>query len=114
MKNDVLRTAVELKILVLFIIRKNHKIIRHYSESFLCESILGEHAFLLRSCSQSCVKKINSFIECNADNAGPSREWRPEGAPTTDKALHVLLETQRFSIVVSGVVLSDLQKKISK
>ena len=24
-------------------------------------------------------------------NAGPSREWRPEGAPTTDEALLVLL-----------------------
>ena len=52
--------------------------------------------------------------ECNADNGGLSREWRPEGAPTTDEGLHVLLETKELSVVVLSVVLCPLQKIISK
>ena len=38
-------------------------------------------------------------------NAGPSREWRLEGAPTTDEALHVLLETKGLLIPGFSVVI---------
>ena len=54
---------------------------------------------------------INSLSECNSDNAGPSREWRPEGVPTTDEALHVSLEAKGLSVVVFSVVLPPLKKK---
>jgi hypothetical protein len=52
--------------------------------------------------------------EYNTDNAGLSREWRPEGAPTTDQALLVLLQASGLSIVLLSYVLCPLQKKISK
>ena len=57
---------------------------------------------------------IKSFRKLNTDDALPSREWRPEGAPTTDEVLHVLLKAKGLSVVVFSVVLSPLQKKISE
>jgi hypothetical protein len=47
---------------------------------------------------------MKSFSEWNADNAGPSREWRPGGAPTTDEDLHIRLETIGLSVVVFSAV----------
>ena len=52
--------------------------------------------------------------ECNADNAGPSREWRPEGAPITDEALLVLLQANGPSVVLLSSVFCPLQKKKKK
>ena len=57
---------------------------------------------------------MKSLGECNTDNTGPSREWRPEGTPTTDEVLQVLLETRGLLIIVVSVVFCPLQKKISK
>ena len=57
---------------------------------------------------------MRSFRECNPDDAGLSREWRPEGAPTTDENLHILLDTKERSVVVFDEVVCPFQKKISK
>ena len=38
-------------------------------------------------------------------DAGPSREWRPEGAPTTDEVLLVLLKAKGLLIAVFSVIL---------
>ena len=46
--------------------------------------------------------------ECNADHAGPSREWRPEGV------LLVLLQANGLSIVLLSSVFYRLQKKKKK
>ena len=47
--------------------------------------------------------------EYNAGSARPSQEWRPEGAPTTDEALLVLLEANELAIVqLSSAQLSIL------
>ena len=54
---------------------------------------------------------MKSLVDCNADNAGPSREWHPERAPATDEVLHVLLETRGLSIVVVSVVFCVFRKK---
>ena len=52
--------------------------------------------------------------ECNEDNAGSSREWRPEDAPTIDEAVLVLLQANGLSIALLSSVFCPLQKKISK
>jgi hypothetical protein len=57
---------------------------------------------------------MRSLRECNLDDAGLGREWRPEWLPTTDEDLHVLLDTKELSVVVFGEVVCSLQKKISK
>ena len=49
--------------------------------------------------------------EGNADNAGPSRKWRPEGAPTTDEALLVLLQVNGLSIVLLSSVSTEKEKE---
>ena len=123
MENDVLRTAVELNIifsnessiLVSVAIRKDHKIIRHCSEYF------GERAFFRAGlCFYRChlvirvVKRMMSFSGCNANDAGLSREWRPEGAPTTDSDLHLLLDTKELSVVLFSVIVVSLRKKTPK
>jgi hypothetical protein len=46
------------------------------------------------------------------ERAGSSREWRPEGAPTTDEILLILLSRKILSAVVVSVVFCPLQKKI--
>ena len=51
---------------------------------------------------------------CNVGNAGPNREWRPEGAPTTEEALLVSLQANVLSIVLLSSVLCPLQKKKKK
>jgi hypothetical protein len=47
-------------------------------------------------------------------NTGSSREWRPEGAPTTDKVLIALLQTKCISPVEVIVVFRLLQKNITE
>ena len=59
-------------------------------------------------------RAIEELREWNAQNAGPRRGWRPEGAPTTDEGLPVLLENKGLSIVVISVALWRLEKKTSK
>jgi hypothetical protein len=66
------------------------------------------------SSSKSCGKRARSLSECNADMAGSSREWRLEGAPTTDEVLHILLHTKGLSVVVLSVVVCPLQRNILK
>ena len=52
--------------------------------------------------------------ECNAGNAGPSREWRLEGAPTTAEALLVLPQANELWMVLLSSVFCPLQKKKRK
>ena len=52
--------------------------------------------------------------ERNADNSGPSREWRPEGLPTTDEALFVLLQANELSIVLLRSVFCPSRKNKTK
>ena len=49
--------------------------------------------------------------ECNVDNPGPSREWRPFGAPTTDDDLSVLLQVNVLSIVLLSSVSSEKEQE---
>ena len=123
LKNDVFMTAVELNIifwnessiLVSVVIRENREIIRNFSEYFRERAFLQSRTlFLQMSSSYSRGKRIMSFRECNVDDAGLSREWRPEGAPTTDSHLHFLLDTKELPVVLFSVIVVSLQKKIPK
>ena len=64
------------------------------------------------SSSYSRGERMMSLSECNGDDAGLSREWRPEGAPTTDSDLHFLLDTKELLEVLFSVIVVSLQKKI--
>lgn len=71
-------------------------------------------AFYKYSVAHRAVTGLSYLGNETRKNAGPSREWRPEGAPTTDEVLHVLLETKRLLITVFSVVIWRLETEISK
>ena len=52
--------------------------------------------------------------EWNAGNAGLSREWRPEGAPTTDEEPIALLLTKSMSVEEVNVLFRRLQNNITE
>ncbi len=45
---------------------------------------------------------------------GPSREWRPEGAPTTERGADRLLLNKGVSVIEVSVVFRPLQKNITE
>jgi hypothetical protein len=57
-------------------------------------------------------KGLYSCSSWNVEKAGSSREWCPEGAPTTDETLRILLSRKIPSVVVVSVVFCPLQKKV--
>ena len=57
---------------------------------------------------------LDACSEWNAANTGLSREWRPEGAPTTDEVLIVLPHTKYIPVVEVRVVFCPLQKNITE
>ena len=57
------------------------------------------------------VKGFQLLRKWKAQKAGPSREWRPEGAPTTGEGLPVLLENKGLSIAVFSLVFGVLRKR---
>ena len=116
-----LRTAVSLMVLlgrkssivILVFTTNNLEIIWYYYDASRCKSISAERDFSHICCRSSWCRWNRSLSEWNEKNAGPSREWRPKGAPTTDEVLHVLFETERISIAVFSAVLWRLETKIS-
>ena len=56
---------------------------------------------------------LDACSEGNAENTGPSREWRFEGVPTTTEVLIALLQAKYISAVDVGVVFRPLQKNIT-
>ena len=60
------------------------------------------------------VEALGVCSECDAENTGPSREWRPEGAPTTERGADCLLLNKGMSAVEVSVVFRPLQKKITE
>ena len=62
-------------------------------------------AFHKYSITHRAVKGLSHLGNETRKDAGPSWEWRPEGAPTTDEVLHVLLETKGLLITVFSVVI---------
>ena len=65
-----------------------------------------------QSCGWPWLKGLYSYSRWNVESAGSSREWRPEGAPTTDETLPILLSRETPSVVVVSVVFCPVQKKI--
>ena len=57
---------------------------------------------------------VDACSEFDAENTGPSREWRPEGAPTTKRGADRLLLKNGMSAVEVSVVFRPLQKKITE
>jgi hypothetical protein len=60
------------------------------------------------------VEALGSCSECDAENTGPSREWRPEGAPTTERGADCLLLNKGMSAVKFSVVFRPFQKKVNE
>ena len=59
----------------------------------LCENVNFYRYPVLNHLSEG----LDACSERNATNTGSSREWRPEGAPTTDEVLIVLPHTKLYS-----------------
>ena len=60
------------------------------------------------------VEALDARSECYAENTGPSREWRPGGAPTTERGADRLLLTTGMSAVEVSAVFPPLQKNITE
>ena len=57
---------------------------------------------------------VEGLDACSEWNIGPSREWRPEGTPTTDEELIAILLTKCIPVVEVNALLSRLQKTITE
>ena len=73
------------------VMSKNRQITGHYSEFFDARAFWRMMNFYKYSVAHRVVTGISHLGNQTRKNAGPSREWRPKGAPTTDEVLLVLL-----------------------
>jgi hypothetical protein len=66
----------------------------------------------LKSLFTSHIHVGRGLETVDTDITRTSREWRPEGSPTNDETLLILLSRKIRSVVVVSVVFCSLQKKI--